>query len=82
MASSITNGFYPRIVRLFATLPVAKLIGFLRNVIVMMTGNPAFLPPPPTPTLADMTAAVDDLDAKTQAAMNGGKVEMAARRAA
>ena len=80
MKSSITDGLYPRTSRSFATLAVSLFITFLRNVIAMMTGNAAF--PIPSPTLAVMTAATNDLEAKTQAALNGGKVEMAARRAA
>ncbi len=52
---------------------------FFRNLIAMVTGNPAF--PTPSPTLAVFTAAVDDLDTTTQSAMNGGRVELAARRA-
>ncbi|MGI9088436.1 MAG: fibronectin type III domain-containing protein [Chthoniobacterales bacterium] len=80
--SSINNGFFPRFSRKFANVPVAMLIAFLRNVIVMMTGNPAFLTPPPNPSLADVKTAVDDLEEKNQAALNGGKVEIANRRAA
>ena len=67
--------------RAFALLPVALLIGYLRNVIAMMTGNPAFLTPPPSPTLAEMKTAVDDLEAKNQASMSGDRVMIAVRRA-
>lgn len=80
--STINNGFYPRVSRLFASLPVTLLIGFLRNVIAMLTGNTSYLTPPPNPTLAEMKTAVDDLEAKNQAAMNGGRVEIATRNAA
>src|SRR5437764_669279 len=80
--SSITNGFFPRFSRAFAQLPVALLIAFFRNVIQKMTGNTAFLIPPPSPTLPDMKAAVDDLELKNQLAAGGGRVEIANRRVA
>lgn len=76
----IINGLYPRVSRAFAKSRVSLLITFLRNVVTQMTGNPAF--PTPTPTLAVITATVDDLDAKNQAALNKGRLEVAARRAA
>jgi hypothetical protein len=81
MSSTQTNGFYPRTLREFAAYPVLLLIGFLRNVIAKMTANPAYQTPPPNPSLADMAAAVDDLEKKNQASMNGGTVETAIRRA-
>jgi hypothetical protein len=80
MPSTITDGLYPRVSRTFARLSVSLLITFLRNVITQLTGNPAF--PTPTPTLAVMSTSVDDLDAKNQAAINRGRLEVAARRAA
>ena len=45
----------------------------------MITNNPAF--PSPSPKIAEFATAVDDLDTKTQAAMNRGRIEIAARRA-
>ena len=75
----ILIGFQPRVARSFARYPVSVMITFFRNVITSMTANPAF--PTPSPTLAVFKTAVDDLDAKTQAAMNRGRVEVAARRA-
>ena len=77
MKKSIINGLYARASRLYARLPISLLITFLRNVIVMMTGNPSF--PQPTPTLPVFTALVDDLETKAQAALNGGRVELIAR---
>lgn len=79
--SSINNGFYPRVARAFAALPVALLIGFIRNVIAMMTGNSAFQTPPPSPTLGDLKTAVDDLEIKNQASMAGDRVAIATRNA-
>ena len=79
MSSSITDGLYPRVARRFASFSVARLIMFVRNVIAMMTSNPDF--PTPSPTLPVVTTAVNDLEVKAQAALNGGKVEYAARRA-
>lgn len=80
--NTINNGFYPRVSRLFATLPVTLLIGFLRNVITKMTGNPAFLTPPPNPSLAELKTSVDDLETKNQAATGGGRIAIATRNAA
>lgn len=78
--SSIVNGYYPRCARYYATYPIAVFIIWLRNVVAMMTGNAHF--PTPAPTLAVVTAAVNELEVKAQEALNGGKVQMAARRAA
>ncbi len=78
--NTINHGYYPRVARRYATLPVSVLITFLRNVIAMMTGNASFSDP--TPTLAVMIAAVNDLELKAQDALNGGKLELVARRAA
>jgi hypothetical protein len=77
--SSIINGMYPRVSRAYVALRIAMLIAFLRNIIEMMTGNADY--PTPSPTLATMTTAVDDLEAKNQASMNGGRVEIALRNA-
>jgi hypothetical protein len=78
--SSITDGLYPRVARRYVSFPISQLIMFVRNVITMMTGNPDYAAP--SPTLPVVTTAVNDLEVKAQAALNGGKVEMAARRAA
>ena len=78
--NNIVDGLYPRVSLSFAKYSVSHLITFLRNLITMITANPAY--PTPTPTLAAFTAAVDDLQAKTQSAMNRGRTEVTARRAA
>ena len=75
----ILVGFQPRVSRSFARYPASVMITFFRNVITNMTANPAF--PTPSPTLAVFKTAVDDLETKTQAAMNRGRIEVAARRA-
>lgn len=46
----------------------------------MMTGNPAYTTP--SPTLASVTTAVDDLEEKAAAALNRGRLQVAARRSA
>jgi hypothetical protein len=78
--STIQNGLLPLVSRLYTTYPVSVLITFLRNVVTMLTGNPAYTTP--SPTLTVMTTALDDLDAKTQAALNRDRLAVAARRAA
>jgi hypothetical protein len=78
--STIQNGLLPLVSRFFTRYSVSQLITFLRNVITMMTGNAAY--PTPSPTLTVVKTAVDDLEAKTTAALNRGRLEVAARRAA
>ena len=75
----ILVGFQPRVSRSFARYTPSVMITFFRNIITSMTGNPTF--PTPSPTLAVFKTAVDDLETKTQAAMNRGRIEVAARRA-
>ncbi len=77
--STIDNGLYPRVSRGFGKYSVTHLILFFRNLIAMINSNPAY--PKPAPTIEVFTTAVNDLDVKAQTAMNGGKVEIAARRA-
>jgi hypothetical protein len=79
--STIQNGLLPLVSRLYTKYPVSILVTFLRNVVTMLTANPAF-PGPTSPTLAVMTTSLDDLDAKTQAALGGGRLAVASRRAA
>jgi hypothetical protein len=74
------NGLYPRVSRSFGRYTVNHLITFLRNLITMMTSNPAF--PTPDPDLKAFALVVDDLDTKAQSAMNRGRTEITARRAA
>lgn len=78
--NNIVDGFYPRVSLAFARYSVSHLITFLRNLIAMITGNPAYTNP--TPTMVAFTAAVDDLEEKAQAAMNRGRMEVSERRAA
>ena len=47
--------------------PVDMLIAYGRAVVTKMTGNPSF--PSPTPTLAQVTAAIDDLATAQTAAI-------------
>ncbi|MBV9008358.1 MAG: fibronectin type III domain-containing protein [Verrucomicrobia bacterium] len=56
------------------------MITFLRNVITMMTKNEAF--PTPSPALDVVKSVINDLEVKAAAALNRGRVEVAARRAA
>ncbi len=70
--SSIINGYYPRTARRYATFPISVLITFLRYVITKMTGNVSF--PNPMPSLTVLAAATDELEIKTQAALNGGRI--------
>lgn len=77
--STIQNGLLPRVSLVFTRYVVSVLITFLRNVVEMMTGNAAFATP--FPTLASVTAAIDDLETKAQAALGGGRLAVAARRA-
>lgn len=77
--SSIINGMYPRVSRSYVLLRIAMFIAFLRNVIDRITGSADY--PNPSPTMAILTAAVDDLEAKNQASMNGDRVAIAQRNA-
>jgi hypothetical protein len=56
---------------------VALLIVFAENIVKRMTGNPYF--PTPTPTLAVVTAAIDDLRAAEAAAVARTKGAASAR---
>jgi hypothetical protein len=55
----------------FVMFAAAFLIEFARNVVTMMTGNASF--PNPYVTLAQITAAANDLEAKFKAALNGDR---------
>ena len=66
----------------FDRVTATALVEKGRNIVTMMTGNPAFLAPNPlpNPTLVAFTAALDKLDLANQAyAFNRGKVEKEAR---
>lgn len=70
----------PRVSLAFVRLTIAILIEFCRHVVTMLTGNPVFATP--FPTLVDVTAGIDKLDAANDAAMGGGRVAISARKAA
>jgi hypothetical protein len=70
----------PRVSLAFVRRRIALLLEFGRNVIVMMTGNANYTTP--SPTLAVVTTALDALDAANQAALEGGRVAISARRGA
>jgi Fibronectin type III domain len=69
----------PRVSRAFAKLRAALLLLFGRNVVTMMTGNPAF--GTPFPTLAAMTTALDALEISAEAAMDRSRTAIANRNA-
>jgi len=64
----------------FARFAIALLIEFARNTVTMMTGN-AYFPTPLVP-LAQITSAVNDLEAKFNLALGGGKTAKANMRLA
>lgn len=70
----------PRVSLAFAEQTAARLLLFGRNVVTMMTGNPAFTTP--FPTLASLTAALDTLETAAQAAMARSRQAIANRNAA
>lgn len=67
----------------FSRVTAAALVSKGRNSVTMMTGNPAFLAPnpvPTNPTLAEVTAGCDKLEAAMDAYdFNRGKLEKEAR---
>lgn len=64
----------------FARFAIAFLIEFARNIVVMMTGNPLF--PSPFVALSQLTTAINDLEAKFNLALGGGKEQKANMRIA
>src|SRR5207342_3258540 len=70
----------PRVSLAFAKERAAPLLVFGRNVVTMMTGNPAFVTP--YPTLASLTTALDTLGTTTEAAMDRSRQAIATRNAA
>jgi len=64
----------------FVMFTVSLLIEFARNTVTMMTGNPSF--PAPFVVLAQITAAVNDLETKFNLALGGGKEQKANMRIA
>lgn len=61
-------------------LPVALFLMGARSIVVALTGNTNF--PTPFPALADITMALNDLQAKIAAAVGGGVIATADRNAA
>ena len=70
----------PRVSLAFAPLRAALLLLFGRNIVTMLTGNPAFTTP--FPTLADVTTALDTLETEAEAALDRSKQAIANRNAA
>jgi hypothetical protein len=70
----------PRVSLKFARFTIAQLIEFGRHVVISLTGNPDFTTPSPTP--AATTTSVDALEAADQAALNGDRIALSARKAA
>lgn len=69
-----------RVSNAFTQVNIPTLIGFSRNVVNSMSGNADFATP--NPALADVTSAIDQLDATQQAALDGGRQALIARNAA
>ena len=67
------NGFFALVSRAFGRYNAAHLVTFFQNIINLVTGNVPFAGIKPTP--AEAQTALDDLKAKNEAAMNGGKLE-------
>lgn len=64
----------------FARRVAIFVLAFARNVVKLMTNNLNY--PTPSPTLASVTAAADDLEEAIQNAFDGGKIAIATRNAA
>src|SRR6476659_4695555 len=64
----------------FTQTSIPSLITFSRNVVGSMTNNANYTSP--KPALADVTAAIDTLDAAYQAALDRGRQATIARNAA
>jgi hypothetical protein len=56
---------------------LADFIAYARNIVVKLTGNADF--PSPEPTLAEVTASLDELDEANQAALDGGSTPILIR---
>ena len=66
-----------RVSRRFARISNSDLITFGRNSVTQMTGNPVY--PNPCVPLATMTTSLDRCSEAIEAALNGGKLEIAMR---
>ncbi len=62
-----------RVIINFMRLAIAALIVFGRSVVAKMTGNANFINP--NPKLVDVTAAIDDMEAKAALAKDGSKTD-------
>jgi len=61
----------------FARLRLVLLIAFLREVVIKMTGSTKY--PEPDPSLASVTAAVDEAETAMEEASDGDRVKIAIR---
>ncbi|MFN0275931.1 MAG: fibronectin type III domain-containing protein [Chitinophagales bacterium] len=57
----------------YVKLTIAEKIQKAKNIVAMMTGNPAY--PLPDPKLEDVTAAITALELSYEAALDGGKTK-------
>ena len=72
---------FPRVSYGFASLGDARLITFVRNMITLL-GALTVQYKTPMPALSLLTDAVNAFELAVQAALNGGKIEIGARKAA
>jgi hypothetical protein len=75
------DGFFARVSYRFGRLTDADLITFVTNVLALMALLVAKYPEP-IPSLATVKLALDNFINAVQAALNGGKIEIGARKAA
>jgi hypothetical protein len=78
--NNATNGYFARVALSFARKIDTDLIAFVRNVIMLMTGNAQY--PTPTPPLAAITTSVNAFETTVHDALDGGRIAIAARNAA
>jgi hypothetical protein len=68
----------PRVVLTFVRYAISELIQFGRHVVTSLTGNVNFATP--SPSLVVVSAVVDQLEAADEAAMNGDRLAISARK--
>ncbi len=68
----------PRVVLTFVRYAISELILFGRHVVTSLTGNVNFTTP--SPALTAVTAALDELEAADEAAMNGDRLAISERK--
>src|SRR3954451_14397684 len=68
----------PRVVLTFVRYAIAEIILFGRHVVTSLTGNVNYTTP--SPTLASVTAVLDQLEAADEAAMNGDRLAISVRK--